>query len=106
MHRARGSLCVRTGVVKTGPATRAIRVFPVRIAKGVMEAEWQPDPSDRAGLVSDRSFVGSLGMTPPPTSGLRPSPGLSVRKRRRTERESALASAGSEGSASILMSPC
>lgn len=42
LHGAR--FCVRTGAVRTGPAKGAIRVFPVRIAEGVMEVEWQPDP--------------------------------------------------------------
>ncbi|MGQ0619925.1 MAG: non-heme iron oxygenase ferredoxin subunit [Panacagrimonas sp.] len=41
LHGAR--FCVKTGAVKTGPAKGAIRVFPVRIAEGVMEVEWQPE---------------------------------------------------------------
>lgn len=50
LHGAR--FCVKTGAVKTGPAKRAICVFPVRIAGGVMEVEWQPDSPPRPGCRS------------------------------------------------------
>lgn len=51
LHGAR--FCVKTGAVKTGPAKCAIRVFPARIAEGVMEVEWRPDPSDGTGVIPD-----------------------------------------------------
>lgn len=41
LHGAR--FCVKTGAVTSGPAVRAIRVFPVRIVQGVMEIDWKPD---------------------------------------------------------------
>lgn len=38
LHGAR--FCVKTGAVKSGPAKRAICVFPVQIVGGIMEVEW------------------------------------------------------------------